>query len=73
MLFLLAGYETSSTTLAFIFYELATNPHVQDALRKEILEVVPEGEEPSYDNIRCLKYMDMVIRETLRKYPLAST
>ncbi|XP_070210563.1 putative cytochrome P450 CYP13A4 [Littorina saxatilis] len=73
LLFLLAGYETSSTTLAYIFYELATNPHVQHALRKEIMEAMPEGEEPSYNNIKDLKYMDMVINETLRKYPLAST
>ena len=73
MLFLLAGYETSSTTLGYIFYELAINQHVQHAVRKEIHEVIPEDEEPSYDNIRGLKYMDMVISETLRKYPLAST
>ena len=73
MLFLLAGYETSSTTLGYIFYELATNQQVQHAVRKEIHEVIPEDEEPSYDSIRGLKYMDMVISETLRKYPLAST
>lgn len=31
-----------------------------------------QDEEPTYDNIRNLTYMDMVISETLRKYPLAS-
>lgn len=72
-LFVVAGYETSSTTLAYIFYELATNPEVQDELRKEIRQNIPGGVEPSYDNLRSLKYMDMVVNETLRKYPLAST
>ncbi|KAL8615728.1 hypothetical protein ACOMHN_007481 [Nucella lapillus] len=72
-LMMLAGYETSSTTLAYFFYELAVNPHVQEELRKEILETIPEGTEPTYDLIRKLKYMDMVIQETLRKYPVAST
>ncbi|XP_076464210.1 cytochrome P450 3A2-like [Babylonia areolata] len=73
LLLLLAGYETTSTTLGYIFYELATNLHVQEELRKEIVDHVPENQVPHYDVLRQLKYMDMVISETLRKYPMAST
>jgi len=36
LVFLLAGYETSSTTLGFLCYHLAVNTHVQDKLRDEI-------------------------------------
>lgn len=36
LVFLLAGYETSSTTLGFLCYHLAVNAHVQDKLRDEI-------------------------------------
>ena len=34
--FLLAGYETSSTTLGFVCYHLALDTHVQEKLRDEI-------------------------------------
>ena len=36
VLFLLAGYETTSTTLLFTLYTLATNPDEQETLRDEI-------------------------------------
>ena len=38
MLFLLAGYETASTALGFLTYDLAMNQEVQDRLHKEIDE-----------------------------------
>ena len=44
LMFLLAGYETSSTALSFIFYHLALDTHVQDKLRDEIDRVWPENE-----------------------------
>ena len=34
--FLLAGYETTSTALAYMAYLLAVNPEVQDKLNAEI-------------------------------------
>ena len=34
--FLLAGYETTSTALAYVAYLLAVNPEVQDKLDAEI-------------------------------------
>ena len=39
--FLLAGYETSSTTLGFVCYHLALNTHVQDKLKDEIDRMWP--------------------------------
>ena len=36
-IFLFAGYETSSNTLAYITYQLALNQNVQDKLREEII------------------------------------
>ncbi|KAK6174276.1 hypothetical protein SNE40_017586 [Patella caerulea] len=73
LLFLLAGYETTSTTLSYVFHELANNLDIQDKLRDEINTYYPNQDDvPTYDDVRHLKYLDMVIKETLRKYPLAS-
>jgi len=44
LVFLLAGYETSSTTLGFVCYHLVTDTHVQDKLRAEIDLMCPEDE-----------------------------
>ena len=42
--FLLAGYETSSTTLGFVCYHLALDTRVQDKLRDEIDRMWPGDE-----------------------------
>ena len=36
VIFLLAGYETTSTALAYVSYMLALNPTVQEKLQQEI-------------------------------------
>ena len=40
ILFLAAGYETSSTTLEFISYNLATHEHIQETLIDEVDRVL---------------------------------
>lgn len=70
LVFLLAGYETSSTTLGFVCYRLAVDTHVQDKLRDEIDRMWPDDDEPpSYDVLHKMDYLDMVINEALRMYP----
>ena len=70
VIFLLAGYETSSTTLGLVCYHLATNPDVQDKLQEEIDNAWrDELQPPAYEIVHELPYLDMVISETLRLYP----
>jgi len=74
LLFLLSGYETTSTTLAYVMYEMAKNQGVQKILQEEIDKYYPDDEDMvEYDNVMKMEYLDMVWCETLRKYPLAST
>ncbi|KAL4231955.1 hypothetical protein ACF0H5_009532 [Mactra antiquata] len=74
LLFLLSGYETTSTTLAYVMYEMAMNPEVQATLQEEIDKYCPDNETiVEYDNVMHMEYLEMVWNETLRKYPLAST
>ena len=41
MIFIFAGYETSSSTLCFLAYNLAINPDIQTALQEEIDQTFP--------------------------------
>ena len=55
--FVLAGYETTSTTLAFATYLLATHPEVQERLANEIHEYFEENTvsvTPSLFSFNCL-------------------
>lgn len=64
------GFETSASTMAYCLYELAQNPDIQDKLRKEICDVMEEnGNELTYDCMSEMKYLNMVMDETLRKFP----
>ncbi|XP_037954921.1 cytochrome P450 9c1-like [Teleopsis dalmanni] len=71
ILFFLAGLDTVSTCLSFTAHELLENQDVQDLLYQEVLEIEKEldGKPLNYDTIMKMKYMDMVISESLRKWP----
>ncbi|KAG5681320.1 hypothetical protein PVAND_010768 [Polypedilum vanderplanki] len=73
-IFLSAGFETSSSTMAYAIFELARNKEAQVKAQKEIEKVMQEAEtgEISYDLLNEMKYVDCCIDETLRKYPIGS-
>lgn len=72
-LFFLAGFDTSSTLLSFVAYELCINPDIQQKLYEEVEATHKSlsGKTLTYDAIQKMKYMDMVISETLRLWPPA--
>nr|ARO50442.1 cytochrome P450 [Chironomus tentans] len=70
-IFLIAGLETSAIAITFCTYELAFNQDIQDRLRTEIETVLKKHDgDVTYDAIMEMKYLEMVINETLRKYPI---
>jgi cytochrome P450 len=64
--FTFAAMDTTSSALCRIFWLLATHQDVQEKLRSEIREVKRDSEEPNYDRLLAMPYLDAVIRETLR-------
>ncbi|KAJ3041262.1 Lanosterol 14-alpha-demethylase [Rhizophlyctis rosea] len=74
---LMAGQHTSSTTVSWILFELANNPHVIPELIKEQSEVLtgspdtPISSLPSfdYDQLRKMPLLECVMKETLRLHP----
>ncbi|XP_072453767.1 cytochrome P450 3A4-like [Notamacropus eugenii] len=71
IIFLFAGYEATSTVLSFLFYNLATHPEIQQKLQEEIDAVLPNKEAVTYDALVQMEYLDMVINENLRLFPVA--
>ncbi|KAF5889822.1 cytochrome P450 3A30-like [Clarias magur] len=71
MIFIFAGYETTSSTLSFLFYILASNPDTTKKLQKEIDETFPNKGDVDYDGVMNMDYLDAVLNESLRLYPVA--
>lgn len=72
MTLLFAGHDTTTSTVAFMFYELARHPEIVAALRDE-QERVLGGAAPAAQQLtgEALPLLEMVTDETLRMYPPA--
>ncbi|EPT04095.1 hypothetical protein FOMPIDRAFT_1022169 [Fomitopsis schrenkii] len=66
---LLAGRDTTATTLTFAVYLLSMHPDVLKRLRAEVLEKVGPRHRPTYADVKEMRYLRAVINETLRLYP----
>ncbi|KAL4096784.1 hypothetical protein QTP88_021668 [Uroleucon formosanum] len=65
-----AGFETVSSTISYCLYELALNKSFQDRVREEIqLKLSKNDGQINHELLMELHYLDMVLAETLRKYP----
>jgi cytochrome P450 len=72
MTLMFAGHDTTTSTVAFLLYELARHPDVLARLLAEQEEVLA-GATPTPDQLTgsSLPYLEMVLDETLRLYPPA--
>ncbi|KAG7440268.1 cytochrome P450 [Guyanagaster necrorhizus] len=62
MTFVVAGHETSSTSIAWILYELAVHPEYQSIIRAELKQ------SNDYDS---MPFLNAAIKETFRMHPIA--
>ena len=65
---IVGGQETSATALVWTLYELSHNAEVEEKLLNEIMEVT-NGDQIKFSSIRELKYLKMVIQESMRLHP----
>lgn len=61
---LAGGTETSTLTLAFVILMLAMRPEIQENVYNEIQGL--DVDEPNWETLNRLTYMEMVIKETMR-------
>lgn len=70
LVFFLGELSAVSGPACFMFHELAVNPDIQDKLFDEInsIKCSLHGSSLTYEMIPKMKYLDMVVCETLRRW-----
>ncbi|XP_055679267.1 cytochrome P450 4c21-like [Lutzomyia longipalpis] len=68
---ILAGFETAAVTMQNILLMLAMHPEAQNHCREEILRICGTSGNISAEEVAQLHYLELVIKETLRLYPVA--
>lgn len=64
-----AGHETTASALAASLFLIAGSPQVLRKIQEELRENLPGKRLPTFDDISKLKYLEMVLNESLRLYP----
>ena len=64
---LMAGTESTTVTLSWLFYELSQHPEIERRVHDEI-DTVANGKPITYNDIAALEYTNRVINETLRRH-----
>lgn len=70
---LLAGRDTTASTLSICLFELSRHPSVLQKLRSELearLGLGAEGKKPTYADLREMTYLNAMLNETMRLYPV---
>ncbi|MFF9781218.1 cytochrome P450 [Streptomyces nigrescens] len=70
LIFLLAGHETTATSLAFTLHLLARHPEEQTRVRDEIDRVLAHRT-PTAADLDRLPYLTQALKESMRLYPAA--
>ncbi|PWU48363.1 cytochrome P450 [Micromonospora globispora] len=65
---LLAGHETTASTLSWTFHLLDQHPQVWQRVHEEATDVLGDRL-PVYEDLHRLRYTSMVIEEVMRLYP----
>ncbi|XP_046828275.1 cytochrome P450 4C1-like [Vespa crabro] len=69
---LLAGSETTATTISFVLLMLASFPEIQNKVYEELNQIYcsddPKSIPMTYDDIKSMNLLERVIKETLRLF-----
>ncbi|KAJ6644085.1 putative cytochrome P450 6d5 [Pseudolycoriella hygida] len=69
-LFFAGGYESSSSTMSFLMYELAKNPKIQEEAYEDIMKALKKHDgKLTYDSVADMKFVEQCLNESLRLHP----
>ena len=72
--FLVAGMETTSITMACAVWFISMNPHVYEKAQAEVEDVFGDRDQICFEDVQKLGYLEMIIKESLRlKGPAVGT
>jgi cytochrome P450 len=63
-----AGHDSTAAGLAWVWYLIARHPEVEARLLAEVRDVLGERT-ATYEDVARLRYLEMVLKESLRLYP----
>lgn len=66
---LVAGHETSTSLISWLFYLLLQHPDYTQRIQAELAQVLGEKADPSLEDIKKLKVLDNALSEAERLYP----
>ncbi|KAJ9590112.1 hypothetical protein L9F63_016766, partial [Diploptera punctata] len=68
--FMFAGHDTVTSAISWTIQMLASHPEVQQTAYEEMELIFDKSDRPpSKKDLQDMKYLDMVVKETLRMYP----
>ena len=65
---LLAGRDTTASLLSNVWFSLSKHPDIWSKLRDEVDTL--NGTPPTYDQVKDLRYLHAILKESLRLYPI---
>lgn len=70
-LFFIAGFATTSASIAYILYEITQQPKLLFKLQSDITETLQSHNgEITYDSIQDMKYLDLCVKGEYIRFPL---
>lgn len=61
-IFLVGGFDTSSSTMSWALYELSANKEIQEKARREVVQVLERhGGKLDYESVQEMKYLGLII------------
>ncbi|OAD77581.1 CYP509 protein, partial [Phycomyces blakesleeanus NRRL 1555(-)] len=67
--FIMAGHETTASSVSHCIYYMAMNKNVQNKARREALDILGDDSStapPTFDDCKRINYINMIVKEALR-------